>query len=698
MAIYQPINVTPDLIGGIENGVIFYEDGTPDIPISWDIQGNTPMTSFQIDVLSSGSGSQQVYTTGEIPDGPIYNVNSDGTPIRFTSYDVTNANLALAGPKSGGVWTGETFTGLLRITMWWSATGSVVQRSLSAFKMAQYRSTLSVAQVTGLKFQGTFSNNSAGEKPQIEWFRFQLYTAEGTGPDPYDFNLLNVVQDTGKVWGCSDLEWTAGSVPAGAYSAVLTVQTTFGEVLTAKSTLVYSFFTEVFAYGPDVLCDKATGAVKIGLVNKQRLKLDCSWSQIIIAGEDGGLIVPAGESAVCNELYNLYTGTKSDKWGFVWVGTYPSGGGKLFSIVGSNGEDFTATWDETHNQVRVKVASAGTSVWGSVAADKNLIELSYNSGTWTMIMGRWSGGTYTASSPGTLPAFTLGEPASVTFYGGTTVYDFAISWSPVIGSGASGFPDYATTGTPSYPDDPYIRFITTANGFGMYVMNRNGTPNYATFWRTDAQGHNDFMLTIPASDALTVYDFSAASQQQYSYYVAAEFQYSVQIINAYGTKTVSATPCWWNWALVEAEKVTGVDGTTYQVTQSFLFGCNLTSGDNANGNTPNVLSTFTPYPTVLRDTQNRQSGTLTALLGRITGPGEYTDSNSLRDAVRALSVSSKSLFLRNRRGDFMKIALSGPITTNTQDNSVKQVLSVSVPWVEIAPVDAPVILIVPGTA
>jgi hypothetical protein len=340
----------------------------------------------------------------------------------------------------------------------------------------------------------------------------------------------------------------------------------------------------------------------------------------------------------------------------------------------------------------------GTSVWGSVAADKNLIELSYNSGTWTMIMGRWNSGTYTASNPGTLPAFTLANPASVTFFGGTTVYDFAIAWRGMRGSDASGFPEYAETGDPQYPYDPYIHYITTANGLGMYALNRFGPPNYSTLYRTDAQGHNTSMLTIPADNALTVYDYSAVNGQQYSYFVVTDFNYTSYSISTYGTKIVSLTPCFWDWALVEAEKVTGVDGTTYHVTQSFLFGCNLTSGENANGNAPNVLPTFTPYPTVLRDTQNRQSGTLTALLGRITGPGEYTDSNSLRDAVRALSVSSKSLFLRNRRGDFMKIALSGPITTNTQDNSVKQVLSVSVPWVEIAPVDAPVILIVPGTA
>jgi hypothetical protein len=697
MALYQPINVTPDLIGGIENGVIFYEDGTPSIPISWDVQGNSPMTAYQIEVLKNDTSSTQTDTTGKITfDIPYNNVNADGTPNRFTSYRLSRSALASAGDQVQNVWNEVTFTGKLRITMWWSATESVVQRSFSTFKMALSRSTLSITRLYDMTFQGTFSNSSYGETPQIEWSRFQLYTVQVTGAGPNDYTLLEPVQDTGKVWGCSNLKWDAGYAPIGYYACVLTVHTTFGETITAQSEYVQSNYIQALSYGPDVLCDRATNAVKIGLANKQTLNVDYTWSPVHLAGDDG-VIVPAGETASCYDLYNLYTGTKSDKWGFVWVGTYPSGGGKLFSIVGSNGEDITATWDEANSQVRIKIASTGTGVWGSVAADKNLIELSYSGTTWTMILGRWSNGAYTYAT-GTPPAFTLGDPASVTFYGGTTVYDFAISWCGTDGTSASGFPNYATTGTPEYPYDPFFHYVTSV-GLGFYALNRFGQANYGVLWRTDVQNsRNSSLLTIPAGDALTVYDFSAVNRQQYSYFVSTDFKYDNAYISTYGSKPVSATPCWWDWALVEAEKVTGVDGTTYHVTQSFLFGCNLTSGENANGNTPNVLSTFTRYPAVLRDTQNRQSGTLTALLGRITGPGEYTDSNSLRDAVRALSVSSKSLFLRNRRGDFMKIALSGPITTNTQDNSVKQVLSVSVPWVEIAPVDAPVILIVPGTA
>ena len=120
--------------------------------------------------------------------------------------------------------------------------------------------------------------------------------------------------------------------------------------------------------------------------------------------------------------------------------------------------------------------------------------------------------------------------------------------------------------------------------------------------------------------------------------------------------------------------------------RAYFFGCNLDSGDNGNGSAPNVAATFTPYPVVMRDTQNRHSGTLTALIGSITSPGVYSDNNTLRDQIRGLSTTKNTLYLRNRRGDFMHVAISGEIVNNTTDNSIKQELSVRIPWVEIGPI------------
>ena len=134
----------------------------------------------------------------------------------------------------------------------------------------------------------------------------------------------------------------------------------------------------------------------------------------------------------------------------------------------------------------------------------------------------------------------------------------------------------------------------------------------------------------------------------------------------------------------------------YSAVNVFRFGLNLSSGSNGNGNNPNVLSNFTPYPTVQKDTQNRQSGTLTALIGSITAPGEYTDSNAIRDKIRALSVTQNTLFLRNRRGDFMKIATAGEIITETADNTHLHQINATIPWVEIGPVKGSVVKTLSG--
>ena len=71
--------------------------------------------------------------------------------------------------------------------------------------------------------------------------------------------------------------------------------------------------------------------------------------------------------------------------------------------------------------------------------------------------------------------------------------------------------------------------------------------------------------------------------------------------------------------------------------------------------------------------------------------GTYSDTNALRDAIRALSSTTKILLLRSRRGDLWRIDIAGEIATNIQDSARVQPVTASVPWVETGPVLGPVI-------
>ena len=101
------------------------------------------------------------------------------------------------------------------------------------------------------------------------------------------------------------------------------------------------------------------------------------------------------------------------------------------------------------------------------------------------------------------------------------------------------------------------------------------------------------------------------------------------------------------------------------------------------------------------DNANYMSGTLQALIGYIDytgGQNEYSDSISLRNAIFALSVSQKTLFLKNRKGDLLKVNINSSISMETWDEVRSQAQTVSLPWVESGDADGLPIVLTPEDA
>ena len=46
-------------------------------------------------------------------------------------------------------------------------------------------------------------------------------------------------------------------------------------------------------------------------------------------------------------------------------------------------------------------------------------------------------------------------------------------------------------------------------------------------------------------------------------------------------------------------------------------------------------------------------------------------------------MTQRTLFLKNRKGELMKIRISGPVTMETMDDAVCQAQTVSIPWAEV---------------
>ena len=174
-----------------------------------------------------------------------------------------------------------------------------------------------------------------------------------------------------------------------------------------------------------------------------------------------------------------------------------------------------------------------------------------------------------------------------------------------------------------------------------------------------------------------ILDYAARSQQgpykYYMYVLSSEKYINVPSISN------EVNPCFWDWVVLSCTEKS--DGS-FVVQSSYRFGNNLVSGSITNNNQPGVFKNFTPYPTVMIAPQNYQSGTLQSLIGVINN-GEYSDTINLRDAIYELSTTKNTLFLKNRKGDLLKIRPTDSITMETMDNTRAQAQTVSFPWAEV---------------
>lgn len=677
MAIFQPTNILPDLLAGTASGTVFYDpNGTDDpVTVSWSVNGNSPLTAYQIDFYKNDAASTPTQSTGKVSVVPSFcAVSADGTETRF-SCTVPSSYFVNAADSYGG------YTGKFKITQWWSASDYVVQRSLTVFKVNGI-SSLSVGfdYPTGIggvyHFAGTFTPpNPDHFDTSLVWVRWQIFRTGLTDP----------VQDTGKVWGATSYEWTCQQLLPGYYYAVMSAQSSMGEDLESNKFL-FDFGVDGSVVQIDgaitASCDKNLKAVRVEVHYADIIRGICSPDPDFSTYLDsnGYLVLPAGASASWDIPAELY----GAKWGFAWSGKQPQNG-TVVSVTQSDGTVF-----DLHMENGVARINPGDV---SVALISNMVQKIYfflttgtggDTNNWYLYVGTELSGTYTYYRT-LLPSFTQSSPVKVELGENTTTTDCRI----IYGQQGPLADAATTTGDASSITNPKIIIPYLADSFlaqrGVAVVEYFGSQlRNGAVYRTTNGGRAEFLAkTMPMSlnTQMVYFDYGVSNDNVYQYFVVHQYgPVSVPTLH----QSAQVSPCWWEWTLIEAEK----DGTygTYKPVQSFGFRLNMTSGSDGNGSAPGVFSNFTPYPVVMRDTTNRHSGTLSGLIGHIGSPGFYEDDNATRDAIRALSTTANPIFLRSRRGDLFRVAISGEITTATEDKSPKQQVSASVPWVEVGTV------------
>lgn len=218
MALFQPSHIVPSSLSGLGNGVVA---ASQNVNITWQVNGNSPMTAFQIDILTNDANSSLVYSTGVIDSGyglPFYGVDSKGNSQTFSyNPEVTWGSL--------GIVDGNNYK-LSIIQYWNGTTDSVLQYSESAF-IARTLPVLTINDLaaTLATVSGQFSASyTQAQGDGINWARWELSVVQD--------GSYEVVDDTGEINTALLAYEYDGFMTGNVYAISLTVETRSGIVAT----------------------------------------------------------------------------------------------------------------------------------------------------------------------------------------------------------------------------------------------------------------------------------------------------------------------------------------------------------------------------------------------------------------------------------------------------------------------------------
>ena len=706
--LFQPTNITPSTLGPLGNGVVDISQST--INISWQVNGGSAMTSFSISFCKNDELSTPLWNTGTITTGcPFYGTDYNGDVQMFTY------SMSTTGLKNAGVVNGDSLK--MYITQnWGTGDASVTQISGSPF-ITRSAPTLTVNTPTSTLASRTYTFSGTYTQAQgdgLNWFRWMLATGE---------NQSEILEDTGNIYGTMDIRYTYDSfIPnddgtANTYFVRCIAQTSNGvEVDTGwlDFECQYTLLTDV-QFGLEACALSKNNSVNI------------SWTD---ATSIPGTLTTGPQVEFEYTDYGIQMGM-SPGYGqgqITWntVSGQPMNFGPAWSMAiafrfgyGYNTMDGKDVFFSMRNEYGAAVFTIGCEINGAFSVNyKNMSH------------------TFTSTS------IVFGEDTFFTFYmqcsqeyvgvkllvsngSGTILYqdetsfnesDVGESYTPFTISnvvfGSREFEEYIEchyikivknsfiqdelNEIQSGNDDIYLpydpettyfyvdfRQVQTLNAGYIQWYYFPGLPNpqaTLTGFKVYRQGNSGDIVHITdfsVNDShFAVNDFGASNQNTYRYYLYLESDNSF-ISSAAVSDPV--TPCYWNWTLIAASLE---DDGAYHVQAVYPFENNVSTSALSNNNQPNLLENFTPYPLVQLKSTNYASGTLTSLIGTVTDTA-YSDTVELRDELMALSTSNYTLFLRSRKGDFWMVAISDPISFDTNDDTTEQEQTMSLPWVQI---------------
>lgn len=254
MAIFQPTNIIPSTFSGLTNSVV---DVNNEVNISWQVNGNSPMTRYKIDIFQNNAASTPVYS-GAITtlQQPFYPVDNKGNPQIFTPSFPSGQTWS--SMTNGAMVNGQTYK--FKITQYWDS-GSVEQYSDSVF-ITRTTPTLSVSiqgndQIDAI-FETFVATYTQAQNDAINWVRWQLYSvATETGAEV-------LLEDTGVVNTNVLSFFYDGFLPQEEnldYKIVCTIQTASGAIISVSKQYAVMYSYQESGDNSLSLCCKNDGSV-----------------------------------------------------------------------------------------------------------------------------------------------------------------------------------------------------------------------------------------------------------------------------------------------------------------------------------------------------------------------------------------------------------------------------------------------------
>ena len=760
MSLFQPTNIAPSVFGQPGSGVV---DATNDLTVSWQVNGNSPMTAYQIDILTNDTANGLIYSTGKVTNNcPFYGVTSTGNIQLFshtipvsalpasnntvTSVGVSNvyvnyeqfiqkvgsqsgtftfyylytqyewklvndreapavnlssygiyyssypsANATITVTLSPGFSNGSSYK--TKITQWWSETQSIEQIDANVF-YTKATPTLTLSAIPDPVTSRTQTFSAVYSQEQGDGLRFvQWQIALAT-------NIKNPFFDTGKVFGTAQTEITYdGFFPNTNYAVCCTIETESGVSATTGWTVfpVNYPVSDLITY-VDAFCFGNDG-IKV------------EWNKLsFIIGEATGTYSIEDDTLNLEENASVrWDEENSDPmnfnapWSLFYQGQLKGENVTLFELE-TESNNITANYNATTRKLSLRY---GTEILAeqSTVYPSSYLTIVLTPETLYIRTKYLTGGLYPSNTlyPGNslFPAeddvetidvyqhaitYTQSAISACTLYGSQVCEWFYI----MKGTPTSGQINSAMNGTfaPTFDENAYFCADFT-DGLNAGILRVDNPVTQFSIYRKETEKSELLKIATVDLSNTQIIDNGVVLNKNYTYYVFPETEtespYAPIISN-------SASVCYWDWILLECQKQT--DGIYFMVNK-FRFGLNLETGSISNNNNPNVLQNFTPYPLVQRSPSNYKSGSLTSLIGGIKQDGTYYDTSELRDEISGLSTRKNDLFLKNRKGDLWKVALSAEISFETMDATKSQAQTATISWVEIGSADGASIIIIP---